>query len=52
MVRHFLERDKKDSDGTYHAAKLAWRALAYLQKLVERDRANEGKDNSQSKVSG
>jgi Domain of unknown function (DUF5664) len=37
LIRHFLERDKKDTDGTYHAAKVAWRALAYLEKLLERE---------------
>ena len=37
MIRHFLERDKKDSDGTYHAAKCAWRALAFLEKLLENE---------------
>ena len=37
LIRHFLERDKKDTDGTYHAAKLAWRALAYLEKLLEKE---------------
>jgi hypothetical protein len=30
-----MERDKLDTDGSYHAAKVAWRALAYLQKLIE-----------------
>ena len=37
LIRHFLERDKKDTDGTYHAAKMAWRALAYLEKLIEQE---------------
>ena len=40
LIRHFLERDKKDSDGTYHAAKMAWRALAYLEKLLEEENKN------------
>lgn len=35
LIRHFLERDKKDSDGTYHAAKMIWRSMAYLEKLLE-----------------
>jgi len=38
MMRHFLERYTKDDDGTYHAAKMAWRALAFLQKLLEAER--------------
>lgn len=37
LIRHFLERDKKDSDGTYHAAKMIWRACAYLEKLLEQE---------------
>ena len=35
MMRHFLERDKQDTDGVLHATKVAWRALAYLEKLLE-----------------
>jgi len=38
-IRHFMERFTKDTDGCYHAAKYAWRALAFLQKLIEADRA-------------
>ncbi len=41
LIRHFLERDKKDTDGTYHAAKMTWRSLAYLEKLIE---SEENKD--------
>ena len=35
MIRHFLERGKLDSDGIRHSAKMAWRALALLQKEIE-----------------
>ena len=41
LIRHFIDRDKKDSDGTYHAAKMAWRSLSYLQKLIESERLKE-----------
>lgn len=34
-VRHWMERYDVDSDGVYHAAKAAWRNLAFLQKLLE-----------------
>lgn len=34
-IRHYLERYELDGDGTYHAAKAAWRMLAFLQKLLE-----------------
>lgn len=38
LIRHFLEREKMDEDGILHAGKMAWRALAYCQKLIERRR--------------
>lgn len=41
MIRHYMERYEVDEDGSLHAAKMAWRALAFLQKLCE-DRATVG----------
>lgn len=35
LMRHFLERGKVDGDGIRHSAKVAWRALALLQKEIE-----------------
>lgn len=35
LIRHFLERGTIDSDGMRHSAKMAWRALALLQKELE-----------------
>ena len=35
MLRHFGERGTLDSDGLRHTAKMAWRALALLQKEIE-----------------
>lgn len=35
MIRHFLERGTRDVDGVRHSAKMAWRALALLQKEIE-----------------
>ena len=35
LIRHFMDRGKIDSDGTRHSAKVAWRALALLQKEME-----------------
>lgn len=35
LVRHLMEADSVDTDGVLHAAKVAWRALAYLEKLLE-----------------
>lgn len=37
MIRHFLERGTRDTDGIRHSAKLAWRALALLQKELEQE---------------
>jgi hypothetical protein len=38
MMRHFIERFGRDSDGRRHAAKMCWRALAFLQRLIEEER--------------
>lgn len=35
IIRHFVERGTRDSDGVRHSAKLAWRALALLQQELE-----------------
>lgn len=35
LVRHFLKRGTLDTDGIRHSAKVAWRALALLQKEIE-----------------
>lgn len=34
-MRHFVERGTLDTDGIRHSAKLAWRAMALLQKEIE-----------------
>ena len=48
LMRHFLERGTIDTDGVRHSAKVAWRAMALLQKeieneLVQADPTEEGK---------
>jgi hypothetical protein len=35
IARHLMDRFSRDSDGQRHAAKLAWRALALLETLLE-----------------
>ena len=35
LMRHFVERGTVDSDGVRHSTKVAWRALALLQKEIE-----------------
>lgn len=42
LIRHFIQRGTRDTDGVRHSAKVAWRALALLQLEIE---------NEQSKVS-
>lgn len=39
LLRHFIERGGTDTDGLRHSAKVAWRALALLQKEIEADGA-------------
>jgi hypothetical protein len=35
LVRHLLQRGTLDGDGVRHSAKVAWRALALLQRELE-----------------
>jgi hypothetical protein len=35
LLRHFVERGTVDTDGIRHSVKVAWRALALLQKELE-----------------
>src|SRR5271166_833827 len=35
LIRHFVERGSVDTDGILHSTKVAWRALALLQKELE-----------------
>lgn len=38
LLRHFVDRGTLDTDGVRHSAKVAWRALALLQKEIENER--------------
>ncbi len=40
LARHLVEAGKIDSDGVRHSAKVAWRALANLQKELEGEKLN------------
>jgi len=42
MIRHFLQRGTRDTDGQRHSAKMAWRALALLQKEIEEEQQEHG----------
>jgi hypothetical protein len=39
LLRHFIDRGTFDTDGVRHSAKVAWRALALLQKELEAARS-------------
>ena len=41
LIRHFMLRGRRDTDGTRHSAKVVWRALALLQKEIEDERAED-----------
>lgn len=38
LMRHFQERGTIDTDGTRHSAKVAWRAMALLEKELEQEK--------------
>ena len=38
LVRHLMEAGTRDTDGMRHSAKVAWRAMAALQKEIEAER--------------
>ena len=38
LARHLIDAGTFDTDGTRHTAKVAWRALACLQKELENDK--------------
>lgn len=40
LVRHLLDAGTLDTDGVRHSAKVAWRALAVLQKEIELSKKN------------
>ena len=47
LIRHFLGRGSLDSDGLRHSAKMAWRALALLQKECEQATMSNKEDYMQ-----
>lgn len=40
LMRHLINRGKRDTDRMRHSAKIAWRALALLQKEIEADKVS------------
>jgi hypothetical protein len=43
LMRHFLQRGTLDTDGIRHSVKVAWRALALLQKELEAEQKSSKK---------
>ena len=43
MIRHMADHSKnpRDKDGTLHMSKVAWRALAFVQKFIEEEQSND-----------
>lgn len=41
LLRHLVDRGRMDSDGVRHSAKVAWRALALLQREIDAERRGE-----------
>lgn len=48
LVRHLMEAGTVDTDGIRHSAKVAWRALAALQKEIERSRSENDRSNGEN----
>lgn len=40
LTRHLMQSGTVDTDGIRHSAKVAWRALANLQKEIEHERSH------------
>ena len=43
MIRHMADhsKDPYDEDGVLHMSKVAWRALAFVQKFIEKEQSND-----------
>lgn len=41
LMRHLKDRGKRDDDGERHSAKVAWRALALLQRELDAERVGQ-----------
>ena len=41
LLRHFIDRGKLDTDGMRHSAKVAWRALALLERELDAEESSK-----------
>ena len=48
LTRHLIQAGTIDTDGVRHSAKVAWRALANLQKEIENERTELNKNTKDS----
>lgn len=48
LIRHLVERGGIDTDGMRHSAKVAWRALALLERELDAEESNEFQTGIQS----
>lgn len=46
LLRHLADCGAHDTDGVRHSAKVAWRALALLQREVNEERSTNGSDTT------
>lgn len=51
LARHLLDAGTVDTDGVAHSAKVAWRALANLQKEIERERQEDHEERLLAQIS-
>lgn len=51
LARHLVDRGTYDTDGVRHSAKVAWRALALLQREIDAERAAIALDASKPLLS-
>lgn len=52
LMRHLLDRGKRDTDGMRHSAKVAWRALALLQRELDAEAFAEQEANLKATLCG
>ena len=50
LARHLIQAGTYDTDGIRHSAKVCWRALANLQKEIERDRERQKKTEKDREI--
>lgn len=52
LLRHLIDRGELDTDGVRHSAKVAWRALALLQREIDAERNAQEWAEATARMSG